>query len=69
MHQIYLHNYYKINKDKKCLHLVYIYISLKINYNIKIGDEFDEEDPEGDKILTLEDFRKKALEKLDVKFY
>ena len=29
-------------------------------------DEFEEEETEGDKILTLEDFRKKALEKLEV---
>jgi len=29
------------------------------------NDEFEEEEGEGDRILTLDDFRKKALEKLD----
>ena len=30
------------------------------------AEEIEEEEAEGEKILTLDDFRKKALEKLDV---
>lgn len=31
------------------------------------GDDFEDDDNDADKILTLEDFRKKAFEKLDSK--
>ena len=50
---------FKIKTDLNCHNLVYI-----INHQKK--DEHEDDDNEGDKILTIDDFRKRAMEKLDV---
>lgn len=51
---------FRIKTDLNYHSLVYIII------NHQKKDEHEDDDNEGDKILTIDDFRKRAMEKLDV---
>ena len=56
-----MRNWCKIKIGRNNLHLV--------NTINNIKDDMDDDDNEGEKILTIEDFKKRALEKLEVIIY